>query len=222
MGIKKLMRHIDPVDRSLWMFMLVTGMLIFGRVTFSDSGRYLFLIWNLFLAWLPYILAKYFKLVQHKAVWKRIFLFCLWLVFFPNAFYVITDLVHLKQVDAVPLWYDAVLLFCAAFVGVAMAIISFYRAEKLLFLSLHKRVALVISPLLIILSGYGVYLGRFQRWNSWDVMSRPTYIVSHIWSDIFNPVEHLRVWLITGIFSVVFYCIFQLAKSILATRVHHN
>ena len=102
-------------------FMLFIGsiaavLLIIFRVFYSGSITFVFLIWNLFLAWVPVI----FALLARR--WRRIPLLALaagfvWLLFLPNAPYLVTDLIHLRPRAAAPFWYDLITLFTFALLG---------------------------------------------------------------------------------------------------------
>ena len=136
-------------------------------------------------------------------------LFGCWLLFFPNALYIITDLIHLSELSSVPLWFDAALLFCASFVGLLMAFASLRRAELFLMHRFSKRlVKQLLIPLLLFVSSFGVYLGRFERWNSWDVISNPFALSAEIIHFIFSPVANYKVWAFTLIFTILYWFLY--------------
>lgn len=150
----------------------ITGMII-CRMLYSGSIRFIFLLWNLFLAWIPFQVSLYLPLAKPANKPRAYFLLVLWLLFFPNALYIITDLIHLETKANVPVWYNAILLFASAITGLMMAFASLYKVE----LFFNKHVGPKASAKLIIaflfLGSFGVYLGRFLRWNSWDIISNP-------------------------------------------------
>ena len=119
--------------------------------------------WNIFLAWIPYILSGFFIQYRYKEKWKQLFLFCSWLLFFPNALYIVTDLVHLQSESNMPWWYDALLVFSSSFIGIALAFISLSKAEFYLESIFSKRVVTLCIAGILFLGSFGVYLGRFQR-----------------------------------------------------------
>ncbi len=172
------------------------------RMHYSGNLKGFFLVWNLFLAWIPFIVA--FVLRQNtKEISVRWLLPILaaWLLFLPNAPYIITDLVHLRPRDGVPLWFDATLIFLFAFHGLLLGIIST--------LFVHEVVEKHLSPFKVwaflsgcfVLSGYGIYLGRFLRWNSWDILVHPIGLLRESLLKLTSPVAIL----VTGIFSLLLF-----------------
>lgn len=190
------------------------GMLITGRMVYSGQYRFVFLIWNLFLAWLPFIISLSFNKINKAAVWKQAMAFCIWLLFFPNALYIITDLIHLKATAKVPLWYDALILFAAALTGLIMAFVSLYKTEMFLLTHFRQRVVNVQVVFILLLGSFGVYLGRFLRWNSWDVVTNPVGLFYEIVHRFVFPFQHGRTWGITFILTVFLYLLWLGVKKI--------
>jgi uncharacterized membrane protein len=126
------------------------------------------------------------------------------MLFLPNALYIVTDLIHLSAVTNVPLWYDASLLFAAAFTGIMMAFISIRKVESFLIEKFNHKIIKFFVPLMLFMSSFGVYLGRFERWNSWDIFLNPIGLGTNILSCIISPVANYKVWAITIIFTGVF------------------
>lgn len=140
------------------------------RIMKTDTPAYIFLIWNLFLAFIPWWISSYFKSRQRLS-WKSLPLLVLWLLFLPNAPYILTDLFHLKHRPPIPLWFDLVLILSFAFLGLLVC----YRSLKDmigLFRS-YMRPGLVVALTYGIfwIMSFGLYLGRFLRFNSWDVIN---------------------------------------------------
>lgn len=206
------MKTMNSFNKLLMVFLLFIALLISFRIFYSGTIRYIFMSWNIFLAWIPYILSAYFTQYQHKQKWKQAFLFCSWLLFFPNALYIVTDLVHLRTESTMPWWYDTILIFSAAFVGLLMAIVSLLRAESFLSTMVPKKTMFFLMPLILFISSFGVYLGRFQRWNSWDVVGNPLSLAYDIASKIINPFDHYKVWVITLLFTAIYSLLFYFIK----------
>ena len=132
-----------------------------------------FLVWNLFLAWIPMIFAVGFAVVR-----RRVWLIPLgvgWLAFLPNAPYLVTDLVHLRE--GYDLWRHILQYGFAAWTGIILGVVSL--------LLVHRRLGREFGPIFgwlavvcsVGLCAIGVVIGRFQRWNSWDLLTRPGYVV---------------------------------------------
>ena len=210
------MKSLSPFGRLLTALLTFIGLLIFFRMLYSGTRQYLFLEWNIFLAWIPYILSTQFRFYTGKAMWKQLFLFSSWLLFFPNALYIVTDLVHLSGESNMPWWFDAMLVFSAAFVGLLMAFVSLRNAERYLSTLFKRNTVQVITFCLLFLGSFGVYLGRFERWNSWNIVNDPLGLGINILSCFINPVENIRVWaitiLFTAVYSLLYYCLRILPK----------
>lgn len=205
---------MSAFNRLLTVFLIFIAGLILARIAYSGNIRYVSMCWNIFLAWIPYILSCYFYDYQAKATWKQLFLFASWLLFFPNALYIVTDLIHLEEATHVPLWYDAVLLFASSFIGIMMAFVSLHKAEYLLNRFFSKQVVAASIPLILFLASFGVYLGRFQRWNSWDVIHNPVGLGLDIFNRFVSPVDHMKTWAITIIFTVLYSLLYFLIRII--------
>ena len=150
------------------------------RVHWTKNFSYLYLIWNLFLAWVPLLIAfqlQQFYLRFPKRYSVILLISCMWLLFFPNSPYIITDLIHLNTGNAVPIWYDAILIFAFALAGLITGFISLYFIHEVLDCFFHKPVNWGIISFVFVLSGYGIYLGRVLRWNSWDLFTRPKLLL---------------------------------------------
>lgn len=134
-----------------------------------------FLVWNLFLAWIPYWASL--QCAYERANGGRrlaIFVWCaVWLVFLPNAPYIVTDFIHLQFRPPIPVWYDMVLLFAFACTGLMLGLLSLYEMQRTLLHQFSAGLTRFLIVAAIGLSGFGVWLGRFQRWNSWDLLTNP-------------------------------------------------
>lgn len=178
----------------------VCAFLLFYRIWLTGSLRYAFLVWNLFLAFIPLMLSWYLKRNQHWAL-TAVMLF-IWLLFLPNAPYLITDIIHLRPRHNIPLWFDGMLLFCFAFAGNWMGLRSMER--WLSFFRLSADSVYVVTGLFSLggLVGFGIFLGRVLRFNSWDLFSRPLVVLENAWIYLDDP----RAVLMTCSFSVVLTC----------------
>lgn len=189
------------------------------RVNYSGSYNYSNLLWNLFLAWLPYIfsvIASSLYGVEPKR-WGFIFLFVvLWLVFFPNAPYIVTDFYYLDPRPPIPLWFDISLIAIFAFTGCFLAIASLRMIHLMIDKSLGKILGWLFALFSLGLASLGVYLGRFGRFNSWDIFIAPKSLIREIVGNIFNPLDNLGFLGFTIMFTsilLVFYLMFVTAST---------
>jgi len=181
--------------RPLLMVMLLSVFSVFlwmGVVYQTGKLNYLYLLWNLFLAWLPLFFSYllYHRLhfpTDRLKMWKFWGMTLLWLLFFPNAPYIITDLVHINERHHPASWFDALLLFSFAISGLAVGINSLFIMQINVEKRLGRKLSYLVIGASIFLSGFGVFLGRVQRWNSWDIITRPHELFRDIIVHLNNP-----------------------------------
>jgi uncharacterized membrane protein len=201
-------------ENLLLVFFVFIGFLIACRIFYSGSFLFIFLVWNIFLAWIPYRLSYFLYGRPAESKWKQWLLFATWLLFFPNALYIITDLVHLDLETGVPKWFDAILLFTSAIVGLMMAFISLYRVEQFFKRLYYQRLLPYIMLGILFLGSFGVYLGRFLRWNSWDIIHHPIGLLSTVMQRIIFPLQYLQTWGITFLLTTLFYLLYSAVKKL--------
>ena len=206
------MKFLSSFNRLLAVFFVFIGMLIAFRILYTGSLVHLFICWNIFLAWIPYVLSNFFAEVKQKAKWKQLFLFASWLLFFPNALYIVTDLIHIDDNKEIPVWYDAVLLFASSFIGIMMAFVSLQKVEFFLKCVFSKRVVAALVPFILFVASFGVYLGRFERWNSWDVIKDPMALGFNIINNFISPIDNYRTWAITILFTAIYSLLYFFLK----------
>ncbi len=200
-------------QKILWTIFAFIGLMIFIRFAYTGRYAFIFLVWNLFLAWIPFTISSLFTDMKSSKKWKQLLSFSAWLIFFPNALYIVTDLIHLQMVTSVPKWYDAVLLFASSVTGLMMAFISLLRVESLLRHKFSDRIVHASIIAILFLGSFGVYLGRFLRWNSWDIISNPFGLIVSISQRFISPFHHLQTWGITFLLTTLFYLLYQAIKN---------
>lgn len=173
---------------------------------------FLFLVWNLFLAWIPYWVSLTLSSTiqgRFKKLKTAIVLF-IWLLFFPNAPYILTDLLHFKNFGDLPVWYDLMLLVSFAFTGLMLGWLSLMEVQDFLKSRYSRWVARLLTFTALILCSYGIYLGRFQRWNSWDIVTNPLSLLQDMFSVLMQPSVHagtLGIAVVLGGFLTIGYMI---------------
>jgi uncharacterized membrane protein len=191
-----------------------------GRALYTGRGTFLFFCWNLFLAWVPVALAL--ALARHEGTGLgaragRWALGAAWLAFFPNAPYLVTDLVHLRARSPVPLWFDALLVFGFALTGLCLAFVSLRLVHDLVERSQGRRAGWCFVALVAGLTGVGIYLGRFLRWNSWDLVTRPDELFADAAGWVLAPREHAGSLAVAaafgGIFGASYLMLFALTQQ---------
>lgn len=212
--IKKLEQLNTPIV-ALLQLTGFCGLLMIISFTRSSNITYFYLGWNLFLAWVPLIFAKIWSLrLQRKPLkkWKSFTMFGLWLLFFPNSPYLITDLVHLDTRFNASIWSDTLLLFSCAFEGLVVGLYSLHLVHKILQQHFSMLKAWSIILISIGLTGFGIYLGRVQRWNSWDLFTDPLSLLSDVFIQLVNP-QAIKM---TIGFSALLLIVYYMLRSIIS------
>jgi len=181
--IRNLIDYFSHNKYRLTMFSLLACATIFSviiwrvRAQVSGTMNYDFLIWNLFLAWIPFIIAyfTYTATLNRRQVLVVVPIAAFfWLIFFPNAPYILTDFQHLAGVwRDVPTWYDVMLLIWFSFTGLLLGMVSLFLMQEIIRREFGRWVGWSFVAIVAGLSSVGVYVGRFLRWNSWDIFFHP-------------------------------------------------
>ena len=176
--------------------------MIVVRVLYTGRSDHTAIAWNLSLAWIPFVLAL---CISSRATADRTRglapIALLWLLFLPNAPYMVTDLKYVGQSDSVPVLYDVLLLSAAAWTGLLLGLTSvlLMHSTGRRYVSAARAWTLVVAVLA--LSSFGIYLGRIQRWNTWDVVSRPGSLFHAGWRGALHPFDHPRPFAMTILFT---------------------
>ena len=176
------------------------AILLIARFYYTKTLFFGFYVWNTFLALIPIALSS-LLLNQKIANLVSFFIFIIWLLFFPNAAYLVTDILHFKERKDVPLWFDLVLVIQASWVGLYCAIISLKHVEIFLGKHFNFKLVFVLISLIILLASYGVYLGRFLRFNSWDFIVQPQVIIITSFDRLLHPFAHFSTWAFVFLFG---------------------
>ncbi|NBA86976.1 DUF1361 domain-containing protein [Emticicia sp. CRIBPO] len=192
---------------SLFILTLLCGFLMVFRMALTHQIAGIFLVWNFLLAWIPLLFALWSRrqLQKYKNTNTRYRLFttgillAFWLLFFPNAPYIITDLIHLSHLEKNMLWFDSVGIFVVALTGLALGFYSLHVSHDVLNKMFGKFMAWIFMLASLGLSGFGLYLGRFVRFNSWDLFFHPLRLFRTALGELNNPLA-LQM---TFVFSIV-------------------
>ena len=181
-----------------------------GRVYLYHTHTFGFLVWNLILAWLPYVWSVWAASIHRRYPrrwWSLLIPGALWLLFFPNAPYILTDFLHLYQRPPVPLWYDIGLLASFAWAGCFLAVASLSMMHTIIKDYVGQRVSWLFVLAILSLSGLGIYVGRFLRWNSWDLVLYPGDVLYDIGHRLIHPFRNLQAYGVTLMFAAfLFVC----------------
>jgi uncharacterized membrane protein len=192
---------------------LVCVGLIVARFEYSHTYHYWFLLWNLVLAWVPFVFAAiaYSLASTRRAVLTVLVVAAavLWLAFFPNAPYILTDFLHLGSMgDIVPGWFDVLMLYWFAWTGLMLGIVSLYLMQEIVAHGLGTRAGWVFVVVAAGLGSFGIYLGRFLRWNSWDIVRRPGPLADELLGRVTDRASQPRLLGFTLLFALLFLFIY--------------
>ena len=182
--------------------------LVVSRVWLSGRWTHLSLVWNLFLAWLPLVFAlgvcrEYRSVVRNG--WKLWSLAGLWLLFFPNAPYIFTDLIHLDFWFQRHYWADLTMILLVALTGFLLGFVSLYLMQSVVADRLGRAASWLFIFVVAGLTGLGIYIGRFLRWNSWDVFVHPVGISLDLGRLAAHPLVNARSFVLQALFATFLF-----------------
>lgn len=199
-GMKLSHRYKLALLSLCFMSAVAVGM-VATRFFITEQRVFIGLVWNLFLAWIPLVFAL--LAIRARKGWLMALFTGLWLLFFPNAPYILTDIIHFYPRDHAPYWYDLVLILSFAWTGFLLGYLSLYI--------LHKRIAKLFGAwvgwgftlISLALASFGIYLGRFERFNSWDLVTAPGDLLADIYMRLSHPFDHLRTYGVSILFMAL-------------------
>lgn len=198
------MQSLTRHQKALYSLSAFAIVLSITRVIYTNNFSFLFLIWNLLLAWIPYWISNT-KFKEHDKINFKLTCFVgMWLLFLPNAPYLLTDLVHFHSTSKTK-WLDLILLSTYAICGVLLFYFSLQHFKTNFLLKRRKSSQVIILIGLLVLSAYGIFLGRELRFNSWDIISNPLGLCIAIFKSIFDAQHYKHTIALTFIFALFLY-----------------
>ena len=194
---------------------IVCFVMIAGRIFYTETITYAFLVWNLFLAWIPFMISFALYHTRDRRPLVVLLAGVVWLAFFPNAPYIVTDLIHLRSTRNAPIWFDAILLTSCAWTGLFLGLVSLRMMQSLV----RRRFGLIagwcFAAAILCLSSFGVYLGRFQRWNSWDIVTNPVALFYDIADKLLDPLANREAVGVTLLFTMFLAVAYIMTSTLL-------
>lgn len=210
---------------SLTFLSVVCFGLLIARIAFSDSLRYTFLFWNLLLAIVPTLLAWWLVRRIRKygwLKWKQIALTVAWVGFLPNSFYLVTDLIHLRPNYEADFLFDITVLSAFIFAGLAFGFMSVYLVHSEVAKRIRDGRAYGLVAILFLAVSFAIFLGRYMRWNTWDIVIRPAGLLFDISDRVINADAHLHSYQITLILFLLLFStytvVFESARLLKAPK----
>ncbi|HVZ25492.1 MAG TPA: DUF1361 domain-containing protein [Sediminibacterium sp.] len=191
--------------------------LLLMRYLHTHTQDYRFYVWNSFLAAIPYVASHLLAHVR-KFNTRSIVLLFIWLLFLPNAPYMVTDVFHYEQLKTVPAWYDLVLVITGAWNGILLGILSLLQVQSWLRQYLSAKWITVFELLTLLLCGYGIFIGRYLRFNSWDLLTEPKTLAYTTAQHFLVPLEHIGLWGFSFIFAGMLGIFYYTLKALFVYR----
>lgn len=193
--------------------------LVWLRAWRTGSNGYSFLVWNLELAWIPFVVAVVFYDSWRRGRPRSLLavLGSLWLLFLPNAPYMVTDLVHLGRIGGAPLWYDGAMISAFAGTGLLLGLGSVFLTHSVALRTLGTRLGWAVLLPVLALCSAGVVLGRFARLNSWDALTRPGRLAHFLVAHATDPLASRKALAATvgyALFLVLAYVVLYAVSSL--------
>lgn len=216
----KLFYQNKKANQSLLFYGIYCLSLLLVRAKLTHSIYLFFLIWNLFLAVVPYGISSYLLTMDLKKTskFKILFISAVWLAFIPNAFYIITDLIHLANSEGNLFWLDLIIVSSYALIGFTFGLLSLLHFEKITRQYISIKTVDFIIPTISILCGFGIYIGRIMRYNSWDILSNPIDLAF----DLFQMAISIKAILFSLHFGVFIYFSFLIKKNLISNNHNHG
>lgn len=194
----------------LCLMSLFCFMLSMTRILLTGTTEFLFLNWNLFLAFIPWFISLmlFFSNSLRGNSLMLTSLVLMWLIFFPNSPYILTDLFHLRDRGNAPVWFDLIIILSFGWTGLLFGFHSLKNIEELLKQKLNHILLKILTVIFFFITSFGVYLGRYQRWNSWDIIHNPMPILTDIISRFADPLAHPRTWGVTILLGILLNMIY--------------
>ena len=211
------LRRYIPLTFALFVASFGCLLMIALRVLVTGSIRYVFLLWNLFLAWIPFVFAGLAYLVSWGRRWLWLVVAAcalVWLVFFPNAPYILTDFNHLstKTTNAPP-WFDVIMLIWSAWTALLLGVISLHLMQEIVTRAFGRVTGWIFTLVVTVSSSVGISLGRFLRWNSWDILQEPLPILHDVWDWLRYPFSNLRIYGFTLLYTLLFLFVYLALRA---------
>jgi len=167
------------------------GLFLAGAIA-NRSLQFDYLLWNLFLAWIPLLVSGLLLRSLRTRLWSSgwpLALTFIWLILLPNTFYMISDFVHIQDVLRSSLLYDVVMFTSFIFTAALLGFSSLYLVHTRLCKRMSMRSSSIIAGIILFLCSFAIYLGRDLRWNSWDIITNPAGILFDVSDHLIHPLQ---------------------------------
>lgn len=220
---------VERPTRALLIISFASIVLFVVRAFSFSSLDYWYLIWNLLLAWIPLGLALLLIRTLKSSRWVSpmgILLSVMYLGFLPNSFYIATDFIHVQYANNQTILMDIVMILLFTIAGMTAGFLSLLLIHKQLLTRIQTHHAHGLIAIIIAACSFAIYLGRFLRWNTWDVITNPGGIIFDVSYRLVGPLDDGQMIGTTILFFVLltslYWSIWQIAQpKVLAKPKKH-
>lgn len=175
---------------------------------------FIYMIWNLFLAWLSFGTALLLERTLRRAIWSSwyaLLVTATWLIFLPNTFYMLTDFIHIKELASADLVSGVIMLSSFILNGVVLGLLSVHMVHRELVKRVRARTAALLVGFALLSCSFAIYIGRELRWNTWDIVTNPASLLFDVTERLLNPRAHPDMFSITLGFFVLLTALYTVA-----------
>ena len=223
--MEKIKKYVTLHFYTLFPLLVVSVLSLFFlmvRLKITHSFFLLFLVWNLFLAVIPFGISFYLRQRNHTKNWHVALYSLVWVLFLPNAPYIITDLIHLQGTQEAIFYIDIIVISSFAIAGMLFYVFSVRDMELVVEHHFGQRFKGIFFAVLPFLCGFGIYLGRFLRFNSWDILQHPGSLLYEVFKIVCFPHKHIAAWVITLGFGILLHSTYRIFKKRLISYIQAN
>ncbi|WAC09863.1 DUF1361 domain-containing protein [Dyadobacter pollutisoli] len=224
MTLEKLVRYLQNNQKvALLAFVSGAAMVLLALRIGLRDWHFIFLAWNLFLAWVPLVFIKWVweQEVKRQVPFGLLMIYLvIWLLFFPNAPYIITDLKHLRGVPENMIWFDAIMIFTFSVAGFLTGLYSIRIVHRIITQRWNERLAWATILIAMFMSGFGVFLGRYGRWNSWDIVTQPGALARGIFASLRDPLAIRHTFTFSFVLMLLYFAFHIFAELKQNERTH--
>lgn len=199
--------------------------LLVARFIATQQTTYWFLAWNLVLAWVPLGLAWWLIARLRTTPWLNfwnLLLTVLWLGFLPNAFYIASDIIHLTETGNISILYDVVMFLSFTFNGFVLGYLGLYGIHQQLQKRLGRQASYTVAAGVLLLCSFAIYLGRYLRWNSWDILVNPAGLIFDVSEPFVNPSNYPRAFTTTAMVFVLLMSVYAVSYQLVKLAKHNQ
>ncbi len=190
----------------------------------SIVGTYLLV--NLVLAWVPLVMVLWLRQCLRRkswSSWEAMGFSILWLIFLPNTFYMISDFIHLADINSQQLLFNAVMFTSFIYIAVLLGFSSLYIMEQELARRFSVRTTVIAVILTLLTCSFAIYIGRDLRWNTWDIVFDPAGVLFEVSTRVLHPSQYPQVLsVVTPFFALLGSMYIVARQSVSVLKLHRE